>query len=274
MKVYISADLEGISGMVSWDQMKEDTPEYAKAVELMLKEVNAAVEGAVKGGASEVLVNDSHGYMRNLPIEGLHPKANLISGFIKPLSMVQGAEGADLAFFIGYHAGVGTRASICDHSYSSGSVFRLSINGKDFSETAINAAVCGHFGVPVGLVTGDQETVNQARVILPGVLTVATKVGITRFAASCRHPLEVRKEIEEKAQAALIKFKEGGFQPFLVETPVTMEITFMQTAKADVAELLPGTERLDGRTLIYRGKDILEVYRALQALLFLARSVS
>lgn len=274
MKVYISADLEGISGMVSWDQMKEGTPEYEKAVDLMIKEVNAAVAGALKGGASEVIVNDSHGYMKNLPIEGLHPKTRLISGFIKPLSMVEGVEEADLAFFIGYHAGVGTKASICDHSYSSSSVFRLRINGVDYSETAINAAVCGYFRVPVGLVTGDRETVKQAKAFLPGVLTVETKIGISRFAASCRHPLEVRQEIEEKAQAALSKFKEGEFQAVCVEAPVDLEVTFTQTGKADVAELLPGTERLDGRTVLFRGKDILEAFRVLQALLLLARSVS
>jgi D-amino peptidase len=274
MKVYISADLEGISGMVSWDQMKEGTLEFEKAVDLMLKEVNAAVEGAIKGGADEVLVNDSHGYMRNLPIEGLHPKARLISGFVKPLSMVEGVEGADLAFFIGYHAGVGTGSSICDHSYSSSSVFRLRINGLDFSETAINAAVCGYFRVPVGLVTGDRETVNQAKALLPGVLTVETKIGISRFAASCRHPLEVRQEIEEKAQAALSKLKAGGFQVMCVEAPVKLEVTFTQTGKADVAELLPGTERLDGRTILYQGKDILEAFRVLQALLLIARSVT
>ncbi|MCR4428213.1 MAG: M55 family metallopeptidase [Caldiserica bacterium] len=279
MKVFISADLEGISGLVSWDQMKEGTPEYERAVDLMVKEVNSAVEGAVKGGADQVVVNDSHGYMRNINIENLHPKASLISGFTKPLSMVQGVEGSDLAFFIGYHAGVGTREAICDHSYSSGSVFQLKVNGVDFSETAINAAVCGHFGVPVALLTRDEQTVEQAKVFLPGALSVATKTGITRFSAHLRHPREVRAEIEEKAREAVEKFLQGNpnsptFFPFTVKPPVLLEVTLLHTAKADVAELLPGVKRLDGRTLLFKAGDILEAFRALQAMLFLARPIS
>lgn len=279
MKVFISADLEGISGLVSWDQMKEGTPEYERAVDLMVKEVNSAVEGAVKGGADQVVVNDSHGYMRNINIENLHPRASLISGFTKPLSMVQGVEGSGLAFFIGYHAGVGTMGAICDHSYSSGSVFQLKVNGVDFSETAINAAVCGHFGVPVALLTGDEQTVEQAKVFLPGVLSVATKTGITRFSAHLRHPLEVRAEIEEKAREAVEKFLKGNpdsptFLPFIVKPPVLLEVTLLHTAKADVAELLPGVKRLDGRTLLFKAGDILEAFRALQAMLFLARPIS
>lgn len=279
MKVFISADLEGISGLVSWDQMKEGTPEYDRAVDLMVKEVNSAVEGAIKGGADQVVVNDSHGYMRNIPIEKLHPKANLISGFTKPFSMVQGVEGTDIAFFIGYHAGVGTRAAICDHSYSSGSVFQLKINGVDFSETAINAAVCGHFGVPVALLTGDEQTVEQAKAFLPGILTVTTKTGITRFSAHLRHPLEVRVEIEEKASLAVKQFLKGNqdspaFSSFTVKPPVILEVTLLHSAKADVAELLPGVKRLDGRTLLFKANDILEAFRALLAILYLARSVS
>jgi D-amino peptidase len=272
MKIFISVDLEGISGLVSWDQMTGNSPEYAKAVDLMLKEVNAAVEGAIKGGANEVVVNDSHGYMKNLPAEGLHPNASLVSGDLKPLSMVQGVEGSDLVFFIGYHAGVGTKAGICDHTYSSKSVFQLKFNGQAFSETAINAAVCGHYGVPVGLVTGDLETVNQAKALLPDALTVITKTGISRFAAYLRHPQEVRTEIASKAQMAVKEAQR--FQPFRIQTPVVMEITFVHSAKADLVELVPGTERVDSRTIQFKGENVLEVYRALQVFLILAQSIT
>lgn len=272
MRVFISVDLEGISGVVAWEQVMENNPEYTRAVDLMLKEVNAAVEGALDGGADYILVNDSHSSMRNLPAEGLHPKAFLISGSVKPLNMVQGIEtGFDLAFFIGYHAAVGSRFGICDHTYSSRSIFEVKWNNMSMNETAINAAVCGYFRVPVALVSGDEETVRQTKEFLPQIETVASKKAVSAFSAMCRPPASVRQEIRSKAKITVEKA--GSFQPFILQEPVQLEITMTQSAKADVAELIPQTKRIDGRTIAYLAKDALQAFQVMQAYLLLARVI-
>ncbi|MEI6509826.1 MAG: M55 family metallopeptidase [bacterium] len=273
MKVYISADMEGISGIVSWEQVTESHPEYARSVILMLREVNAAIEGALLGGADEILVNDSHASMRNLPIEELNPRALLLSGNTKPFSMVQGVEtGFDLAFFLGYHGAVGSNRAICDHSYSSSSIFSVSLNGQAMSETGINAALCGFYGAPVALVSGDEETVGQAHTLLPDIETVAAKRAIGRFAAICRHPQLVREEIQQKARRAVEEAVR--FHPYCLTPPIQMEIVFSQSSKADFAELLPGSRRLDGRRLFFQGENMAETFRALQAFLVLARAAN
>jgi D-amino peptidase len=272
MKVFISADMEGLAGVSGWEQVTETHPEYRLTVELFLKEVNAAVEGAMAGGAKEILVNDSHAGMRNLPIEQLNPGASLIQGNLKPLSMVQGVEGGcDLAFFLGYHAGVGSPAAICDHSYSSRSLFQVKWNGQTMSEAALNAAVCGHFQVPVGLVSGDRETVRQAQALFPGIATVSTKEGISRFAACHRHPLLVREEIRQKAKWAVQHLDQACL--FQIKPPVEMEVTFADTARADLAGLVPGTIRQDGRSVVYQAPGILAAFSVLQVFLLMARSL-
>jgi D-amino peptidase len=272
MRVYISADMEGIAGVVSWEQVLEGSPEYARTVTLMMREVNAAVEGAVLGGADEVLVNDSHATMRNLPIDELHPRSSLVSGNLKPFSMVQGVEaGYDLALFLGYHAAVGSSCAICDHSYSSSSVFSISLNGSAMSETGINAALCGHFGVPVAMVTGDETTVVQARQLLGDLETVVTKQALSRFSAICRHPAAVREEIQQKARRAVEERER--FHPYRLEPPIDLEVVMAHSGKADLAELLPGSRRLGGRTVAFRAEDMPLAFRALQAFLLLARAI-
>jgi D-amino peptidase len=264
--------MEGVAGVSCWEQVNETHAEYPAAVELLWQEVNAAVDGAMAGGATEIVINDSHAGMRNLPIEKLNPAASLIQGSLKPLSMVQGVErGSDLAFFLGYHAAVGSPAAICDHSYSSRSLFQVKWNGQVMSEAALNAAVCGHFAVPVGLVSGDQETVRQAQALFPGIATVPTKEGISRFAACHRHPLVVREEIRQKAKWAVEHLDQACL--FQIQTPVEMEVTFTDTARADLAGLVPGTIRQDGRSVIYRTPGILEAFSVLQVYLLMARSL-
>jgi len=272
MKVFISADMEGVAGVSSWEQVTETHPEYPPAVELLWKEVNAAVDGAMAGGAKEILINDSHGSMRNLPIEKLNPCASLIQGNLKPLSMVQGVDqGCDLAFFLGYHAAVGSPAAICDHSYSSRSLFQVKWNGQTMSEAALNAAVCGHFQVPVGLVSGDQETIRQAQALFPGIVTISTKQGVSRFAACHRHPVLVREEIRQKAKWAVEHLDQACL--FCMKTPVEMEVTFTDTARADLAGLVPGTIRQDGRSVVYQAPGILAAFSVLQVYLLMARSL-
>lgn len=267
MKIYISCDMEGISGVVAGKQTQMDGEEYKRAQKLMTGELNAAIEGALAGGASEILVNDSHGSMRNILIEELNPSAQLISGSPKPLSMMQGIDRSfDAAFFIGYHAQAGTAYSTLDHTYS-GIVYQVSLNGRPMGETGLNAALAGHFGVPVALVTGDKLLVEEATALLGNVAGVAVKESYGRYAARCLVPETARELIREAAQRALSN--EG--QPFIVEPPITLAVDFTSSAHLDMAELIPGTRRTSGRHIEYTHDDFPTVYKVWRAMLKLAR---
>jgi D-amino peptidase len=266
MKVYISCDMEGISGIVAGKQTEMNGEEYKRAQKLMTGELNAAIEGALAGGATEILVNDSHGSMRNILIEELNPSAQLISGSPKPLSMMQGIDGSfDAAFFVGYHAQAGTAYSVLDHTYS-GIVYQVSLNGRPMGETGLNAALAGYFGVPVVLVSGDKLLVEEAKALLGPVEGVAVKESYGRYAAKCLAPEEVHRLIREAAERALSM--EG--KPFVVEPPITLAIDFTSSAHLDMAELIPGSRRTGGRHIEYTHDDFLTVYKVWRAMLTLA----
>jgi len=268
MKVYISCDMEGISGVVAGRQTEMSNEEYKRAQKLMTREVNAAIEGALAGGATEILVNDSHGSMRNILIEELNPNAQLISGSPKPLSMMQGIDESsfDAAFFIGYHAQAGTAYSVLDHTYS-GIVYQVSLNGQLLGETGLNAALAGYFGVPVVLVTGDKLLVEEATALLETAEGVAVKESYGRYAAKCLAPETVHALIREAAQSALSR--DG--RPFIIEPPITLAVDFTSSAHLDMAELIPGSHRTSGRHIEYTHDDLLTAYKVWRAMLKLAR---
>jgi D-amino peptidase len=267
LKVYISCDMEGISGVVASKQTQMNGEEYKRAQKLMTGELNAAIEGALAGGATEVLVNDSHGSMRNILIEELNPNAQLISGSPKPLSMMQGIdESFHAAFFIGYHAQAGTACSVLDHTYS-GIVYQVSLNGRPMGETGLNAALAGHFGVPVVLVTGDKLLAEEATALLGTVEGVAVKESYGRYAARCLVPNAVHDLIREAAQRAL----SVGGKPFVVEPPITLAVDFTSSAHLDMAELIPGANRVSGRRIEFIHDDFLTIYKVWRAMLKLAR---
>ena len=266
MKVYISCDMEGISGVVAGKQT-DNGEEYKRAQKLMTSEVNAAIEGALAGGASQVLVNDSHGSMRNILIEELNPSAQLISGSPKPLSMMQGIdESFDAAFFIGYHAQAGTAHSVLDHTYT-GIVYQVSLNDLPMGETGLNAALAGYFGVPVVLVTGDKLLVEEATALLGTVEGVAVKESCGRYAAKCLVPEAAHDLIRQAAQSTLSR----RGKPFVVEPPITLAIDFTSSAHLDMAELIPDSRRTGGRHIEYSHDDLLTVYKVWRAMLKLAR---
>src|SRR2546426_12634919 len=197
MRTYISIDMEGIAGVVHESQTAPTTPafaaEYGRFRRLMTAEANAAVEGALAAGATRVLVNDSHWFMRNLVAEELHQAAELVSGDPKPRSMVQGIEdggggGFDAALFIGYHARAGTRHPILDHTYAD-RIHEVRLNGKPVGELGLNAAFAGVHGVPVALVSGDSALAAEAKDLLgDGVATVVVKQAVGRHAAQSVAP--------------------------------------------------------------------------------------
>jgi D-amino peptidase len=265
MKIYISVDMEGIAGIVHVDQTRPDGQDYRVGRELMTAETNAAALGAFDAGAKEVLVNDSHGDMRNLLFDRLDPRVQVISGSLKPYSMVQGTEMRhDAALFVGYHAGMGARAGILDHTYSGASVSEVSVNGRALNETGLNALVAGAHGTPVALVTGDDRVCAEVRELLGEVETVAVKWGISRYCARSLHPAEACRQIREASKRAV----EGRarFRPFRMDPPYRLRIRFLNAGMADGAGVMPGTDRVDGTTVEFRTQDVFELFRAMLAM--------
>jgi D-amino peptidase len=271
MRVYISVDMEGVAGVVHEDQTDptelRHAGEYNRFRRLMTNEANAAIAGALEAGANAVLVNDSHWLMRNLLAEELDPRAELLSGGPKRLSMVEGIDaGFDAAMFIGYHARAGTRNATIDHTYTN-RVYEARINGEPVGELALNAAMAGMHGVPVALVSGDQALAAEARALLgEGVETVVVKEAVGRFAARSVAPAVACERVRSGAAAALGR----KHVPFTFVSPIRLEVDFIVSQMADMAELVPGSARTAGRTVSYAAEDYREVFQAWRAMYNLA----
>jgi D-amino peptidase len=274
MDVLVSIDMEGCAGVVHVDQTRRTGADYERARVLMTREANAAALGAFDAGAARVVVNDSHADMRNLVFEELDPRVEVVSGSLKPLSMVQGLDGtgAAAALFVGYHGGAGTRASVLDHTYYGAVIAEIRLHpagtppddaGVIVDEAAINALVLGENGVPLALVTGDEAVTAQARQRFPGVRTVAVKTSISRFSARSIHPDEAVKRIREGAREAVTAAAQGHLRPYRLPTPLGVTIALVNTAFADAAEIVPGFIRQDARTVHFEAASAREMLRAI-----------
>lgn len=268
VNVYVSVDMEGISGIVHGDMMMPGEREYDRGRRLMTGDANAAVEGLVQAGASFVLVNDSHGPMRNLLIEDLHPAAHLISGSgdAKEYCQLEGADSRsfDAAVFIGYHAMARTPGAIHPHTIAGAAVAELRINGRPHGETGLNAAVLGSLGIPVVLVTGDSTTCAEARAFLGDQIeTVAVKEACGRNAAICRPPSATRPEITQAAARALRRATE--IPPYRPQRPWQLEVDFLTIQQCDRASRVAGVERTGPVTIAIPGDDPWQQYRVLWA---------
>ncbi|MCS7367489.1 MAG: M55 family metallopeptidase [archaeon YNP-WB-062] len=271
-KIFISADLEGICGVVHSDQTNPGSRDYERACRLMTMEVNAAVEGAIQGGAEEIVVNYSHGSMRNIIIEELHPKAKLITGSPKILSMMAGIdETFDAVFFIGYHVKFGSINAIIDHTISGSVVRDISINGLSVGEVGINAGIAGYYKVPVVLVTGNSAVNDEAKKLLGNVFTVKVKEALGRYSALCLHPSEARELIKSTAKRALENI--DSFSPFTFNPPIKLNLTFMNSAMAELATMIPDVRRVDALTVEYISDDYLKCFKALRSMIYLASTL-
>jgi D-amino peptidase len=270
LRVFISVDMEGISGVVHSDQTSPGTPEYGAARKWMAQDVNAAVEGALEAGATEIIVNDSHGSMRNIDPDDLHPRAVLISGSPKPLSMMQGIDASFQAcLLIGYHAKAGSTDAILDHTISSSVVRSIRVNGLEMPELGLNAAIAGCYNVPVILVSGDAAVCRQAREILgKEVVTVQVKEAIGRLAAKLVPMPESRRLIKDGVRSALGKL--DRIKPFKLAAPYSFELGYHVSAQADMGAMIPGVKRLDARTLSFIADDYIEGFQKLRAMINIA----
>lgn len=262
----MTADMEGVSGLVQWDPADRQ-----RERELITADVNAAIEGAFEGGATEVVVGEAHASMRNLLPERIDGRVRFLSGQPKPLNHMGGLdESFDLAMLIAYHAKAGTLHGVMAHTYT-GSIYSLKFNDIEMGELGTDAAIAGHFGVPIGLVTGDRAACEEARALLGEVETVAVKEGVSRSAAICLPPEEARRQIRRGATAACQRIQE--FVPLILDTPVEVEVTFTDPSFADCVEHLPFVTRTDGRQVLFEADNFQAAFELFNAIQFLAGSI-
>jgi D-amino peptidase len=269
-KVFISADMEGIWGVVAAEQTSSASPEYAAARRWMVEDVNAVIAGLIEAGAGEIVVNDSHGSMRNIVASDLNPKASLLSGSPKPLSMMQGIDATyDAVIFVGYHAKAGTATAILDHTISGGTIRAIRINGQELPEMGINAAIAGYYRVPVILLTGDTETCAQARALFgEGIVTAAVKEPTGRFAARMYPAEDARRRLKDAAREALAK--RGRIEPFRIAGPFTFDVEFHNSGQAELPQMLPGVRRSTPRAVSFTATDYIDGFKLLRAIIALA----
>jgi D-amino peptidase len=266
MKVYLSVDMEGIAGVNHPDPTEQKHPRYPAAVELMIGETNAAIEGALAAGATDILVNDSHGDMYNLLPDRVHRAARVLQGQ-KPWSMVAGA-GPDAAFevalFVGYHARAGHPTGTIAHTYS-GAPVETRLDGRPTGEYGLNAVALGVWGVPVGLVAGDDALATEVASWLPWAERVVVKGAAGGRAADSPHPSIATDLVRAGAERAVRRAAAGELEPLRVGPPVVIEVDYARGVQADFAAIVPGAERVGDRTVRFSSDDPLIAYRGFLA---------
>ena len=270
MKVYVSVDMEGVAGISDWEQCLAGGDDYALGRDLVLGEVNAAIDGALEAGATRLLVNDSHSFMRNLPPDELGGRASYLSGRFKPLYMMEGLDASfDAALFLGYHAAMPT-PGVLSHTYNPRAIANVSLNGTVTGEAGINALVAQHHRVPVAVITGDQYVGPEAAPFCPGIEVIQVKTSISRFAAEHLHPDVARQRIREGVARAL---SDRSAAPPAIRLPATLEIQLLSPDMAEQATWLRGVERVTSTSVRCEDDDPLRLYRTFLTLVFLTRSL-
>ncbi|MDH5758794.1 MAG: M55 family metallopeptidase [Gemmatimonadota bacterium] len=258
LRVYISADMEGVVGTVTGDQLGPGGFEYQRFREIMTREVNAAIAAARAAGATEILVSDSHGNGENLLVELLPQDIQLVRAWPRPLMMMEGIDGSfDAAILIGYHSSTTNTRGVRAHTMSSANLTAVRLNGVAVPEAGISAAIAGHFGVPVVMISGDDAIVEEARGLLGDLEGAVVKWSLGFHSARTLMPEASYALIREKTAAALARL--DGFEPYRLEGPVELEISFKSYRAAELLAYLPIVERVDSHTIRFVGKDMLEV---------------
>jgi D-amino peptidase len=309
VKVFISFDMEGVAGIVDWSQCRAPGQAYEEGRRLLLGEVNAAIDGALEGGATEVVCNDSHGTMNNLDPSELHGQASYVSGRHKPLYMMQGLDAtADLVFMVGYHGSISGESAVLSHTYNPSVVSHAELNGVRVGESGINALVALACQAPVGLITGDQQTIDEADPFLADAERVVVKESFSRFGALNLHPEVARELIADGARRAVERAAvkqsevwEIAAAPAVpraappvtedsedseedleedelavlalpaITLPATLEVHVQTADMAEVASWVRGVERTGVRVVSIRGHDPLAMFRAFVGITYITR---
>lgn len=255
MRLFICADMEGATGVVHRaDIMEDGGAHYQAGCRLLTGDINAAIEGAIAAGVRDIVVSEGHAHMRNVLIEKLHPAARLVRGPAtwenKPLCQIQSLdETFDLAFFLGFHSRAGTPRGLLCHTWAGAIVHEITLQGRPVGETAINAAICGCYGVPVAMVVGGDDVCQEAMADLGEVEVVAVKKALGWNIAECWGPGATGPRIREAAERAVQRAKAGHFAPFRVGSPVIAELETHRREMIDKMALVPGIERIGPRRI-------------------------
>lgn len=254
-KLYISADMEGVAGVVSEQQLGPTGFEYARFREFMTAEVNTVIETAFAAGVTEIVVSDSHGNGQNLLIEKFPKKVTVVRSWPRPLMMMEGIDNSFAgAILLGYHTSTHNLAGVRAHTISSARLTEVRMNDKPAGEGEISAAIAGHFGVPIIMVSGDDQLVKELQTSLGNVEGAVVKYAHGFHSARTLTPAEANDVIRDATQRALGRIK--SFRPYIVKTPVRFDIRFKSYRQTEVLSFLPIVERLDSHTVRYVGKDV------------------
>jgi D-amino peptidase len=263
VKVYISADMEGITGVVSGDQLGPTGFEYTRFREYMTAEVLAAMQGAREAGATEFVISDSHGNGESLLIDRFPANTTIVRSFPRPLMMMQGIDSTfDAAIFIGYHSATTSATGVRAHTMSSALLTRVALNGTPMSEAGINAAIAAHYGVPVVMISGDDAIVSQARQQLGNIEGAVVKRAISFHSAATMTPEAGQALIRERAKAAVTRRAELRQTP--TTKPITLEVSFKNYRPVELLSYLPNVMRIDAHTIRFVGRDMVEVSKFLE----------
>ena len=264
-KIYISVDMEGLTGVVSADQLSPAGFEYSKFREIMTDETNAAIQAARDNGATEFVISDSHGNAENLLIDRLPEDVTIVRGFPRPYTMMQGLDSTFAGvILIGYHSSTSNAAGVRAHTFSSARLTEVRLNGKQTSEASFAGAFAGRYGVPVIMVSGDDAAVAEAKAQLGDIEGAIVKWNYGYHSARTLTPAAGRKLIAERVGAAMKRLR--TMRPTVLPNPITVDVHFKSYRPAEVLSYLPTVERIDSHGIRYVGKDMLDAARFIEFL--------
>ena len=272
MRAFISIDLEGMPFIVSREHLIVKGALYSEARKIATRVVLTVAEALHSEGVNEIMVADSHGPMVNILPEELPEYVSLLRGFPRPVCMVNGVERSDFVVFLGYHAKAGTAHSTFDHTYSSSTIASLKLNEIPVSEFLLNTYFAGHFNIPVALVAGSEALIkDDVKKFTPWAESVILKRSVSRYGAWSESFKVIERNLREAAVRSVQKFNNKVLKPLKLEYPVDVVVEFLSSGMADIAELLPGAERIDGRKIKFQAKDVVEAYKTFELLVMAAR---
>jgi D-amino peptidase len=260
VKVYISIDMEGIGGVVTGEQLGPTGFEYQRARQFMTDELLAAIQGARDAGATEIVISDSHGNGQNVLIDQLPPDVTIVRSWPRPLMMMEGIDSTfHAALLIGYHAGTANPQGVRAHTMSSATLTGLALNGSEMPEGGVSAAIAGHFGVPVVMISGDDAAVAELQKIVGPVEGAVVKRAISFHSAATVTPRAAQALIRDRARAGVARRAE--FRPHVVRAPIALDVTFKHYRPAEILAYLPMVTRTSSHAIRVTGRDMTEVSR-------------
>ncbi len=263
LKIYISADMEGVVGAVTDAQLGPGGFEYERFRQFMTNEVNAAIDAARAAGATEFVISDSHGNGQNLLIEQLPVDVTIIRSWPRELSMMAGIdETFDGVIFLGYHASTNNTRGVRAHTMSSANITSLRLNGMTMTEGGINAAIAGHFGVPVLMVSGDDIAVAENQVIIGDIEGAVVKWASGFHSARTLTPEAAYEVIRTRTKSAIDRIED--FEPYVLDTPIELELSLKHYQPVELLAYLTNVEKVNSHTIRFTGEDIVEVSNFLQ----------